>query len=168
MDVPRPEDVFNIIAEPENKLTIMTTKQYTIFLEKMRFLRGKASFKFVEEGMRSLFITFTMETGSPYFEQTKDVTMRLVEAGICPFFLGGSVTNVNPERIEETVPPLVLTLEELEVGFLVCIIPLTFSVLAFFCEIMVPRIVAVAIKTRDLIAFLFVVQAFAGINRVQT
>lgn len=122
------------------------------------------SVTFIKKGLRSEIITFTMEICSPYFELVKEVTMRLIEAGICQEWL--SYFNLAHDRSQDEVPALVLTLEDLAVGFLVCMIPLTLSVIAFIYEVAVPKIKTLAIKTRDLLTFVFLIRAFAGIKRI--
>lgn len=164
VDLKQITDVPNVVAEPENKLTFMVTEEYITLIEKSMLAHGKMSVKFVKEGLNSVFVTFTMETRSPYFERVKDVVVRLVEAGICPHRLNGLYPTL--ARTEEVVPALVLTWEDLAIGFFVCLIPLTLSVFAFICEVAPPKIKALAIKTRDLLTFLFLMRAFTQIKRI--
>lgn len=163
------DDVFNVIAEPENKLTIMATKEYASIYEKSRLRRGTMSMKFVE-GLREEYVTFSVEHHSPYFEQVKDLVTVLVEAGICNLWLGispfPSSRHLHFKRAEEELPALILTWEDLEIGILVCTIPLMLSFISFICEVAGPKIKIILIKTRDLLTFVFLIRAFADIKRM--
>lgn len=159
-----PSEPLDLVAEPENKLTMLTTSKYMSIFERLLFRDGKMSLKFLEEELRSEFQTFQMLKYSPIFEEVKKKIQRLVEAGICPEKLGGIRYDYGPERTENEVPALVLIMDDLEIGFLVCLIPMALSVIAFICEVAGPRIKTLAINMRDLLTFLFLMRAVANVR----
>lgn len=158
---------FDLIAEPENKLTSMTTKQYVSQFERSHLRDGKMSLKFLVDDMRADIVTFPITWYSPFYDVFNDKIGKLVEAGICPRRLGGRVewTDFVPERIDTKVPPLVLNMEDLEIGFLICLIPLTLSVVAFIGELVMSKIETLATETRNLFTFLYLISNLSK-NRI--
>lgn len=65
------------------------------------------------------------------------------------------------ESIDDCVPALVLNLEDLGIGFLVCMIPLALSLVAFILELVMPQKKAILIIIRDSLMLLYVRQVFA-------
>lgn len=159
-------DPFGLVTEPLNKLTLLTTTEFVSIYERKHLRDGKMSVKFLEEDLKQEFITFTIPIFSPFFEEFKDKIRRLIESGICPKMLGGKKPRVHyqAERTENEVPALVLNMEDLAIGFLVCLVPLALSVVAFICEVTAPRMKALAIKTRDLLTFLFLIRAVTKVR----
>lgn len=121
---------------------------------------------FLEEPLRHEIITFTMPLYSPFFEEFKDIVQRLIESGICPEMLGGKKYSFvySAERTDNEVPALVLIMDDLAIRFLVCLLPLALSVVAFVCEVSVPRIKTLEITARDLLTFLFLIRAVATLR----
>lgn len=155
---------FDLVSEPENKLTLLATAEYVTAAERVNLRDGKASVTFLDEQLRTEFVTISMPWFFPLFEEFKDKIQRLIEAGVCPDRLVGFISpaiNQFSEKSGNVLPALVLNMEELAIGFLVCLIPLTLGVVAFICELAVPRIKTFATQTRDMITFLFLIRAVA-------
>lgn len=155
---------FNLVTEPGNKLAYMTTTEFVKTVELMHLRDGKMSVKFLDEVLKPAFVTFSMPLFSPFFEEFKNIIQRLIEAGICPKHLDGKKDGRDYERTDNEVPALVLNMEDLAIGFLVCLVPLGLSVVAFICELSVPKMKALTIKTRDLFTFLFLMRAVANVR----
>lgn len=115
--------------------------------------------KFLEEQLRVEFVTFSIKRFTPFFDEFKDKIQRLVEAGICPHRLAGTISLDLGKRSENELPALVLIMDDLRIAFLVCLVPLVLAVVAFICELLIPRLKALAIKIRDLLTFLFLIRA---------
>lgn len=154
---------FDLLAEPENKLALLATAQYVIQFERISLRDGKMSVKFLDEVLRPEFVTISMPWFSPLFEEFKDKIQRLVEAGVCPDRLAGKVISDKFGSSQNTdIPPLVLNMEDLGIGFVVCLVPLALSAVVFISEIALPRIMAT--KTRDLLTFLYLIRAVAKVR----
>lgn len=125
-------------------------------LEKYYFRSGKSSLTILDEDIRSLEITFPMLPFSPFIEGFQEKIQRLVEAGICPNRMNGSIVAASSENkmYDEEVPPLVLTLDDLGIGFAACLIPLLLSFAVFFIEIAIPKI----FQLRDYFIAVFVLK----------
>lgn len=160
------DELFEMVAEPENKMTLMTSSELVKLSERKNLRDGKMSFKFLEEELRDVFVTFSMTLSSPFFEEFESKIQRLVEAGICPKKLNGKNVEdfLRPGKLESKVPALVLNMDDLAIGFLICSVPLVLSVVAFICELAMSGIKALAVKAKDLLTFLCLMRAVANIK----
>lgn len=152
---------FEVVTEFENRLTVMTSAEYANLHERKYLADGRMSLKYLNEDLKTAFVTFSMKPYSPFLEEFEFKIRRLVEAGICPGRLGGKNADIFPQRIDKELPAIVLTMDDLGIGFTICLIPLTLSVLAFFFEAAVPRVKAAIIET---VTALFLVNACTKIR----
>lgn len=159
---------FYVVVEPENKLCFLTTVDLVHNYEKKYQREGKMSVKLLDEELRSEFVVFSITTFSPFFEEFSNIFQRLLESGFKSNSFKISVEKFKSqhESIDSVVPALVLNMYDLEIGFLVCLIPFSFSVIAFVCELLWTRRNAL----RDLLTILCLSRAFAkamvGLRRV--
>lgn len=126
------------MAEPANKKVISTTMEFLDKIEKLTYRNGKTSIEISEEVKSdSQAITFPMRSFSPFYETFSERIQRLMEAGICPHRLAGSVlsSKMTNKRYDEEIPALVLSMDDLGVGFEVCMIPLALSAVVFVFEL---------------------------------
>lgn len=160
------EKNFISIFEPENKLTVMASVEFVSLYERKYLRDGKPSWKFLDEQLRKLPCVFAMRRFSPLFEQVKNILQKLIEGGFLDHKMNavkGSV-EYKLERTSNEVPALVLNVNDLAIGFLLCSIPLSLSVFAFFFELSLPIMIFLAMKTRDLIIYLEVIRILAKIR----
>lgn len=150
------------MAEPENKLTVQATVEFILkFQQEVYRFGGKMSLRFLEEARKSEFVTFTMENFSPFFEEYAKQIKLLIEAGINPAKtdLRKTLNFFRTRNLERDLPELVLSLENLSIGFLVCLVPLSLSFVVFLCELAVPKTKSLATKIRDVLGIFFFVQS---------
>lgn len=77
----------------------------------------------------------------PFFEEFDVTLQRLVETGICPDRMNGKYWKpITNKRYNEEVPPLVLTMDDLGIGFLACAVPLFGSIIVFAFEVLIPKL----------------------------
>lgn len=152
---------FEVVTEFENRLTVMTSAEYANLHERKYLADGRMSLKFLNEDLKTAFVTFSMKPFSPFLEEFESKIRRLVEAGICPEFLGGQKADIFPQRIDEELPAMVLSMVDLGIGFMVCLIPLVFSFLAFIFEVAMPKVKTAVIET---VTVLFLVYACTKIR----
>lgn len=128
-------------------------------LEKHFYRSGKTSVAIADVTLAPIFISFAMTPFNPYSEIFFEIIQRLIEAGICPDRLAGRTSNVKLRNTlyDEEVPPLVLSMDDLGVGFEVCLIPLTLSFVAFIFEVLCPiikqNILEYAVAIYSVVAF---------------
>lgn len=150
---------FKLLTEPENKLVFLATVEYAAF-EQVEMADGQMSLNFLDEKLRTQTSTFSMKKFSPFFEEFKDKIQIFIEMGLMTSSLKGNFEQfrIRHERINDLVPPLVLNFNDLEIGFLFCLVPLALSVVAFVCEL-APRMKKLAVKTRDFFTAWFLIRA---------
>lgn len=153
---------FFLVAEPQNKMTMQVSKEFVKYFERNTLADGITSLKFLEEEMRVDFVTFPMKPYSPFSEEFKSKIEKLIEAGICPekLAIGTFAESSKLEKTDIEVPALVLTIDDLAVGFLVCLVPLALSFVVFIGELLVPFLIRLAVKIRCLLTFRNLIQAF--------
>lgn len=144
----------------------MVTKEFVEKFERQILADGKTSLNFLEEKLREYFVTFAMPKFSPFFEEFKNKIQRLIEAGICPekLAIGTFPVSFKQDKIDIEVPALVLNMDDLEIGFLVCLVPLALSVIAFIGEFVAFLMKTLAMKTRDLLILLNLIRVFSNLK----
>lgn len=152
---------FEVVTEFENRMTVMTSAEYANLHERKYLADGRMSLKFLNEDLKTAFVTFSMKPFSPFLEEFESKIRRLVEAGICPNWLGGQKADIFPQRIDKELPAMVLSMDDLGIGFTINLIPLILSFLAFFFEVTVPRVKTAIIET---LKALFLVHACTKIR----
>lgn len=132
--------LLEIVAEPENKRTLSMTEECLKILESSRYRSGKSSLNFLTVHESSVLHAFALTPFDPFFEQFDEKIQTLIEAGTCPYRMNGEIVEYGGKNdlYDEEVPPLVLSMDDLGIGFIVCVIPLALSVFVFFIEVMIP------------------------------
>lgn len=110
-------------------------------------------------------ISFPMTPFNPLFEEFSEKIQRLIEAGICPDRLGGriSTSKLRNKLFDEKIPALVLSMDDLKIGFQVCCITLVLSVAAFILEVIYLKIRQ---TISEYLAAVYAVKAFTRIGQV--
>lgn len=159
---------YEIFVEPENKLVQVQPLRFLSAFEQDYLREGKMSLKLLNEEIGSNYIAYPMKPFSPFYEEVKKNIQALLANGRLE---EQTKTKYNTnhfkyqhDTINDSVPALVLSLDDLGIGFMICLIPLTLSLVAFVSELAVPRVKALAIKTRDLLTFLYVIRAIANLK----
>lgn len=148
---------FAVVAEPENKFVLLLCEGVASVFEEKHLREGKMSLKFLDEQLRTQAIVFSIKKFSPFFEEFKNQIQMLNEAGKFSYTTGHNFKSQH-EQIDAGVPALVLNMEDLGIGFLVCLVPMTLSVVAFVCELVVPRIQTFM---REELIFIYLIRAVA-------
>lgn len=109
----------------------------------------------LNQKMSATFITFTMSPFDPFFEEFDQKIKQFAEAGMVGklIYLKRRVNKL----YNEEVPALVLTMNDLGIGFLICLVPTALSAVVFFFEVSIPRIRSLARKLRDVLVAVYVV-----------
>lgn len=130
-------DWFAIIAEPENRKTMKASRDFLLMMERKYLKSGKFSIVILNENVGFVFITFPLTPFDPFYETFENKISRLVQAGIYPPI----PPVVGSTRImrDDEVPALVLALDDLGIGFVICSITALLSVTVFFIEFAIPK-----------------------------
>lgn len=135
-----PLGCLKLIAEPANKMTLSGSDTLISYIESHHYRSGVTSLKVMDEFVLNVFFCLDLKQFSPFNEVLNEIVMGLIAAGI---FDHDQRNFVNPKRINRAVEkdgPQVLTMDHLLIGFQVCFIPLTLSLIVFIFELVIPRL----------------------------
>lgn len=155
--------IFDIITEPENRLVCKTSFQLLAYFTRTHFKEGKMSLRFLDEQTKPQLLAFKIQPFSPLFEECNYQLQSLTENGLTKtlFNRGHRKVQYRNDDINDDVPPLVLNMEDLGIGFLVCLVPLTLTFVAFVCELATPLMKALVKATLDRLSFLYLIRIVA-------
>lgn len=132
---------FALIADPENKLVWLTTEIMPAHHERKHVKSGKMFLKYLDEELDSYLINFSMKRFHPFFDEVKLKIGTLLETGQILWSISGQNFKSEHENIDADIPPLVLNMNDLEIGFVICLISLLISIIAFFCELFLQKFI---------------------------
>lgn len=148
----------NAVAEPTNRKVVAATVQFLDVLEQSSYRSGKTSIEISEDNMEAQLITFPIKSSSPFYQVFSEKIQRLIEAGICPHRLAGRIIFKESNKMfDEEIPALVLSMDDLGVGFYACLIPLALSALVFIVEVICAKVIP---TMKEYLAALFAVLTF--------
>lgn len=148
-------DMLNLVVEAENEKTVAATMKMIDAVQTKIYRSGKTSAKMLNDNIMTFRLTFTMEDFHPFFDEFHYQIQRFIESGRSRFH-----RNIKNLLYDEEVPPLVLSLDDLGIGFAVCLIPLTLSAIAFIGEVVASKFMLLAVEMRDVLTAAFVVAVF--------
>lgn len=155
----------HIVVEPSVKIVKMITLQLLDKTEQLDYRNGKSSIEVVDTLMSEQFIVFPLTPYDPFFEEFDATLQKLVEAGICPDRVNGQYWKpIANKRYNEEVPPLVLNMDDLGIGFLVCVVPLICSFVVFALELLIPKMKSLTISLKDYLVAVYVVNEVVRIR----
>lgn len=163
-----PQGLFDRVVEPKNKLVVLTTVNFVAQIQSKMVRSGVMSVKILDEELRAELILFSITKFLPFFEefQTK-IQQNIIENGhlakMFRFYKNIARLKASYDSIDDIVPALVLNMADLEIGFLVCLIPLALSVIAFICELVAPIMKHLTKITRDLLTFLYIIRFLSNL-----
>lgn len=131
-------DFTEFSAEPANKATTIMTSVALSNVYKDSFRTGTGSLTLLDETAITFFISVAFRPFHPYFETFNEKIGELTSTGIVQHIYW-NIQKLSDNKNDET-GPLVLTMEHLEIGFVICCISLTFAAVAFVFEVLVHKI----------------------------
>lgn len=90
--------------------------------------------KLLETGFSNSFSCVHGEVNNLFWQILASRLQKLVEAGLIDYNMRYWIDAINPKLFEVVSEPKVLTLDELEAGFVVCMAPLVISAVVFCFE----------------------------------
>lgn len=139
------------VAEPANRVVMVGTLTDMEFFHNRIFRNGFWSIKILKEVLRLRFIGIGFQEFSPFYEILNGEALRMIAGGILQLSWRYEVNPRGVKKIEEEIGPQVL--DHLEIGFVICSIPLAIGASVFFVEFLIPR---VKVLCHKLIAFVVV------------
>lgn len=131
---------YQIVAEPENKAAALGSPNHLAVIHNRKYRNGVSSLMVLEEKVQNLYFGRVHKPSCPFFENFQRKTAQLYESGILnnwvqtEFFPKGTKPRLEPMK------PQVLTMEHLDICFIVFSIPLTVTILLFAMELFISRL----------------------------
>lgn len=123
-----------IVAEPDNKFASCGVPQFLSHIEN-NLRNGFTSILMLETPIQNTQVGLIFKPLSPFYEMMNVKTMELVESGLIGLWIQKKTNGKLIRRVIEEIGPQVLTMDHLEIGFLVCSVPLMLSVMVFILEL---------------------------------
>lgn len=141
----RTSQCLDIVAEYANK-KVFITADYTIdYIEDHIFSSGFTSLRMLSETAVVVYWFPYFATFNPYFEEFNAKLSEIVAAGLFGSWDMHDLRKASMKDRSDNVGPQVLTMEHLEVAFIICSVPAILAVIVFCFEVLVHRI-----KTRSI------------------
>jgi hypothetical protein len=122
------------MMEPSEKLGFLVQRLFFHILIKDELRSGKPSPQLLDENFLQLSYAMMFTRNLPYTETFKNLVNQLITSGIVTEIQNERLLKHIPERTSEKIPPQVLTLEHLAVGFAIYLVATAFCVLVFVIE----------------------------------
>lgn len=109
-------------------------------LEALVYRTGKHSLHIVGQSIYTMHMSLAFRRFHPFYEEFSKIILQIHASGIMVYTTrmeidrGGELDKEDAENIG----PQVLTMDHLDIAFIVCTLPMIFAFLAFFFEILIP------------------------------
>jgi len=153
---------FDKTAEPENYYTMYVLRNWVHMLTKTKYRNGAPSLLLLEKTIKEIWDGFAFPRFSPYFEEFNEKISRMGSSGLISYWIEQEAPELNDKLEVEEIGPQILTVDQLAVGFYVCLVSIVIAMMAFLCEVLIPFLQVQGRK----IALLAVVRAFIRLNNV--
>lgn len=128
-------DIQDYLAEPSHKATMLMTPESLSEIYNRRLRSGAGSISLLDETIRTFFRCVAFRPFDPYYEIFNEKIDELISSGIIPHYFWISGFLRSRGKVSEAAGPQVLTMEHLEIGFIICLTPLIVSIAVFLAEI---------------------------------
>lgn len=134
-------DCLDIIAEPSNKGTMILFQEFLSNIHEKLYRSGFSSLSILDENIATLYFGLPFRRFHPFFESLNLKINQMTSAGLVDHWYKNAYdSRRHIKKVIEDIGPQVLTMDHVAIGFLVCLIPMTMSVIVCMFEISVLRI----------------------------
>lgn len=127
-------DAPSLIVGPGSKATEITSP-YLMPLYLGDFRRGFSSIEVLEENIETFHLSLVFPAFCPLIEVFNEKIHQLLASGMVSHWHDCLLNPTGMKKKPDEIRPQVLTMEHLEVGFLVCFCPFILSIFTFVCEL---------------------------------
>ena len=125
---------YDIIAEPDNKAIGVGMSVIFYNINNRKFSSGVSSLGMMDESHNTISLSLGFFPFTPYFDILSRISSYLFEAGSMKKSFPHFYMQSNREKIEEAGPQ-VLTMEQLEIGFIIWLMAVVVSIIVFLLEL---------------------------------
>lgn len=128
------------VAEPTNRGTMLMFRFYLPHTHNVEFRSGFSSINLLDEDYMTVFLSLVFPPFCPFYETFNAKIDEMLSNGIIDHWFRKAYNPKGLERTIEDIGPQVLTWDHLEICFLIWLIFLSLSLIAFSYEIIVYNI----------------------------
>lgn len=130
------DDALTNIREPSDKSGMIVQRDVYLNVLKDKFQNGLPSIRFLDEKFATIPLFMLFNRNLPYTERFLEEVNAMVESGVIQHMFNLVVSKHKPRKRDELVPPQVLTVHTLRLGFYGFMIECALCILVFICEIL--------------------------------
>jgi hypothetical protein len=126
--------LYLLSSEPSHKAGMLVMRRDFKWIMKIQLKNGEPSLRTLDEGFFTLSYSMMFTRNLPYTETFLKRVNQMISSGYIQRADNARTKDHVPERKNEKIPPQVLTLEQLAIGFTVYLIACGLCVLVFIIE----------------------------------
>lgn len=157
-------ECYDIIAEPSNKGFLYIYSHKLNFINSNFYRRGASSIQMMNHSTRLFYQGLAFIEFSPFYEKFNTKIEEMISSGFTTKWRGEYLNPRNVYPYDDDLGPQVLTMDDLNIGFQLCCIPLALSVIAFAGEITVFWLMKMCSRIKEGIVASALVEAFLQRN----
>lgn len=126
---------YKAVAEPTNKIAILEHSSLLAEIHNKKYRSGVSSIKILDQKVETYFRVFTFMPLNPFVDFFNQIMAELAAGGFLSYW---RKLEINPKDLKtkiEDIGPQVLTLEQLEIAFYICLAPFAVCALVFAFEV---------------------------------
>lgn len=128
------------MTEPENKFTMMVTQSFVTYISTAYLRTGISSLTLLPENVLNLISGMPFKFHSPFYEEFNGKIGEMISSGLTQHWFDRQSNEKGVKKLEESEEAQVLSMDHLAVGFQICFVPLSLSVVVFFIELSIPAL----------------------------
>lgn len=133
-------------SETANFYTVFIIRNWLAKMTKKDLRSGLPSLNTLEENLITVYEGCAFKRYSPFYEEFNEKIGRMLASGLIDYWFSNYVPGWREKNVGEEIGPQVLTMEHVETGFYVCMVPLVLAVIVFLIEIIYPWLKNLLIK----------------------
>lgn len=132
---PGDEETFDLVAEPDNKAFKVNFAEFVQYLHNTKYRSGVSSLITLDDTLMTAQYSLVYTYNCPYAEMLDRKTTQFLEGGFSTHWYKEIFNPTDMKRELEDIGPQVLTMDHLEIGFIVWLVPVLLCILVFIIEI---------------------------------
>lgn len=132
------DESLNVVTEPANRATFIASYGALDSIHRSFYRSGFSSLTALEETFITIHLEFPFLPFCPFYEQFYNEFGEIIAAGFIEHWSNREKPPSGDSKLYEEISPedpKILTLDDLAIGFQICLIPLTLGCIVFFGEL---------------------------------
>lgn len=131
-------DCMDKTSKTENFFTVFINRNWIPQLVKRQYRSGFPSLNTLKENFITVFEGYAFVQYSPYYEEFNEKIGRMLSSGLIDYWISNFIPGWRDKIQMDEVGPQILSIEHLEIGFYICMVPLALAAIVFLVEMLYP------------------------------